>query len=277
MKRKIFLFLPMVIYGLSVKFFLSLLVIFFSFFGPGKDEFFVYFQEWIYEYNLFIVLFAKFFILVLFFQFSIRDGQHHAFELSSYRWQNLLKGLQFIKPRTSVITWPVFYLLVFSVYFIIYPISFKNQNLVNWDDALSSYFYVSIYLFMSIFSGHMIIYREQRTYHWPDFLIMGLIMALIDWFSFPLRDHVFSILWCFYALTFMHLWRQKNIQLFFFTFFFFSFLLVFFAPIHLFSMFPTEVWNINVQFHPLPFILPFALLYVLFQFSLKLTRKIFPD
>ena len=155
MQRYFLFFLPMFIYGLCVKFFLSLLIIFLSFLGPKKDNFFIQFQEWIYEYGLFIVLFSKLFILLLFFQFSISRGsrgfqKNPLFQVNDSKWQFMWKHLQSLPTRTSLVTWPIFYILVFAVYFILYPISFHSKNLINWDDALSGYFYVSIFLFVSV-------------------------------------------------------------------------------------------------------------------------------
>lgn len=195
------------------------------------------------------------------------------------------KNLQTLPMRTSIITWPIFYLLVFFAYFYIYPIQFHSRNLINWDDTLSGYFYVSVFLFISIFSGHILLsarrfeflIKEENPFNWIDFTLMGVGLSLIDWLCLPMSHQVTVSLICFYSLSFMHFWRQKNLQLFFFTFLFFSFLLVFFSPLQLFTAFPTEIWSINTYFHPMPFILPFVILYVVFQFSLKLTHKIFAD
>ncbi len=265
------------------------MIIFFSFLGITTDGSLIPFQEWIYEYSLFLVGGAKFVVLFFFYQFSPLRIEGNFFDSKLNRWKLLFdsSSLNNVRQRTSIVIWPVFLILLFLTYFWLYPISFSSQNLTNWDDALAGYFYCSLYLFLGLLSGYLIISpkrwnrffkenkNEEHLLTWRDFLIMGFMMALMEWFCFPVDVKVFSVLWFFYSLSFMHFWRQQNLQLFFFSFIYFSLLLVFFSPLQLFPSLPTEVWSINVNYHPLPFVLPMLLLYVLFGYGLKLSRKLF--
>ena len=289
LKKYLFIFMPLILFGLAVKFVLALIIIFFSFLGITSDGSLVPFQEWIYEYSLFLVGGAKFLVLFFFYQFSALRKEGTLFDKKLNRWNRLFNNSSQIhkRQRTSIIIWPVFLILLFCTYFWLYPISFSSQNLTNWDDALAGYFYCSLYLFLGLLSGYLIISPKRwicfvhdknksvPLLTWIDFFIMGFLMAAMDWFCFPVDEKVFSVLWFFYSLSFMHFWRQQNLQLFFFSFIFFSVILVFFSPLQLFPSLPTEVWSINVNYHPLPFVLPMLLLYVLLGYGLKLGRKLF--